>query len=142
MDVHVTTPVVREVLLRWQSGASIRAIARAMHVDRKTVRRYLRAAHVMRLERWMTIDDDTALAIASVVRRRSSRVSATRQLLEARRERIRRCLAARLTLARIHASLVGEGVYLSYATLRRFAIAELGWRVRPIRALASSRTAS
>jgi hypothetical protein len=130
----MTCAIVREVLLLWQRGASIRAIAREAQLDRKTVRRYLRVAEAMRFERWMPIDDDVARAIVAVVRRGPSRVSEAQHQLEAQRERIRSFLAGRMKLATIHAVLFREGLRVSYATLRRFAIAELGFRSRPTRA--------
>jgi hypothetical protein len=129
--------IVLDVLLRWQAGGSIRAIARETRLDRKTVRKYLAVARTMRLERWMAIDEEVAVALTHAVRRAPSRVSETQQRLEAERELLLRCLAHRMNLTRIHAALGRLGVRVSYATLRRFAIAELGWRARPIRSLAA-----
>jgi transposase len=133
----MTKAAISAVLLRWQGGASLRAIARETGLDRKTIRRYLAVLRTMRFERWMTVDDEVVHAIAVVMRRRRARVSATQHALEVRRERILRCLAARLSLATIHAVLLREGLRVSYATFRRFAITELGWRARPTRALAA-----
>jgi len=39
--------------------------------------------------------------------------------------------AARASLAAVHVELTRVGIQISYATLRRFAIEECGWRVRP-----------
>ncbi|HSO40763.1 MAG TPA: hypothetical protein VLT33_49900 [Labilithrix sp.] len=125
--------IVHEVLRRWQSGAGLRAIARATHLDRKTVRRYVGVALAMRLDRSSFIDDEVIGAVLRVVGRQPSRVTEVQQSLEAQRERIRLSLALRVSLTRIHATLVSEGADVSYATLRRFAIDELGWRVRASR---------
>jgi transposase len=133
----MTTDDVREVLRQWQAGSSLRAITRATQLDRKTVRRYVSVARAMRLEPWMELDEDVVCAIASAVARAPTRVSEGQQLLEAQRERIRLGLALRLTLAHIHASLAREGLPVSYATLRRFAIDELGFRGRSSRRLAA-----
>lgn len=133
----MTAALLREVLVQWQGGASLRAIARATSVDRKTVRRYVAVLRAMRRERWMRIDDDVVQAVASVMRRRPLRVTQTQHALLVRRERIRTWLSMRMKLSRIHAALVHEGVRVSYATLRRFAIAELGWRARTLSALAA-----
>ena len=121
---------IRELLGRWQAGESLRAIAVAVGVDRKTVRRYVRVAEAVRIEAASSLDDDTLSGIMWVVRHRPGRVTEMQHALGSSREQIRACLAARMSLATIHLRLQRAGVVTSYATLRRFAIRELGWRAR------------
>ncbi|MDB4944038.1 MAG: Mobile element protein [Labilithrix sp.] len=122
---------VRDVLVRWSAGAGVRAIARETLLDRKTVRRYLAVLAAMRRERWMPVDDDVVAAVEAVVRRAPARSRLALRVLEAQRARIRRYLGAGLTLAAVHDALEQRGVRVSYATLRRYAIDELGWASRP-----------
>jgi len=42
---------VMEILLQWHQGASIKGITRSLGYDRKTVRRYVRAAEEVGLNR-------------------------------------------------------------------------------------------
>lgn len=124
---------VREVLERWKEGQPLRAIARETGLDRKTVRRYVELARTMRRERWMPVDDDVVHAIEAVIGAAAVRESGALRDLGVHRGRIRRYLGARMTLVAVHAALGARGVKVSYATLRRFVIAELGWQTRAAR---------
>ena len=128
---------VGEVLQRWRSGLSLRAIARETGLDRKTVRRYIDVVtKAMRRERWMLVDDEVVHAVEAVVRRTAAKTAGQLEL-GVQRQRIRRFIAARMSLTTIHQALQQRGVRVSYATLRRFVIAEMGWRTKPARKLAA-----
>jgi hypothetical protein len=121
---------VRDVLERWQAGESLRSIARTTGCDRKTVRRYVHVAEAIRLMPDAALDDETVRAISAVVRESAAAVTELQHTLTSRRAEIRACLATRASLAAVHLLLEHAGIRTSYATLRRFAIEECGWRVR------------
>ncbi len=127
---RIEESIVRDVLRRWQAGESLRTIARATAVDRKTVRRYVRVAEAIRLAQHAELDDETVVAIVAVVRQPTETVTELQFALACKRADIRASLAARVSLAAVHAELLRLGIQTSYATLRRFAIEECGWRVR------------
>jgi transposase len=125
---------VREVLRRWQTGQSARAIARHSGTDRKTVVRYVGAAQACGLEKASELTDGVVAEVAQRVQARPLLPpSDARKTLEAHRERIREWLGGErpLRLVRIHELLARDGVDVGYTTLRRFAHDELGWRERP-----------
>jgi transposase len=122
---------VKEVLRRWQAGQSARQIARDAVVDRKTVARYIATAEKLELPRDRALDDGE---VHEVAQREQTRAlpdpSAERRELEGHRDRIAAWLGAArpLRLSKIHVLLRRDGLDASYATLRRFAMEELGWQ--------------
>jgi transposase len=130
---ELTMMEVKEVLRRLAAGQGLRDIARQTGVDRKTVRRYAEAAKggELTLE---TVQDDALVhaIIASVQGREPPPPSDERAQLEAQRARIEGWLQRRppLKLTKVHVLLARDGVSASYATLRRFAMDELGWGKR------------
>lgn len=124
---------VREVLRRWQAGQSARQIAQDAVVDRKTVARYIATAEKLELPRDRALDDGEVHEVAQREQVRAvPDASAERRELERHRDRIVAWLGAPrpLRLSKIHVLLRRDGMEASYATLRRFAIEELGWRKR------------
>lgn len=125
---------VREVVRRWQAGHGLREVARETRLDRKTVRRYFAALEGLGVARDVEIDAALVHAVASRVQTRAvPDPSIERASLMAHRERIEAWLTQKkpLRLTKVHALLERDhGVEVSYATLRRFAIEELGWRMR------------
>jgi len=125
---------VKEVLRRHEAGQGLREIARQTGLDRKTVRRYVRAAG----------EADDGLGDAECVQQVVQAVQArplpspseARKLLHAHRDRIAGWLAPTergvraLRLTKVHVLLRRQGVEVTYATLCRFAHDELGWRER------------
>jgi len=126
---------IKEVLRRWLAGHAVRQIAREGGVDRKTVRRYVHAAQVCELEPVCELSDELVHQVALRVQSRTLPAPSEQrsQLLE-RREQLRDWLEAEepLRLSKVHVLLERRGVQVSYSTLRRFAIEELGWRKRPV----------
>lgn len=130
---EVTMMEVKDVLRRILAGQGLRDIARQTGIDRKTVRRYAEAAKEVTLSA-DTLDDDALVhaILASVQERELPPVSEQRAQLFAQRARIEAWLGERppLKLSKVHVLLLRDGVSASYATLRRFAIDELGWGKR------------
>lgn len=124
---------VEDLLRRKATGQSIRGIARATGLDRKTVRRYLEAQAAA--PEGTSGEEALALAVLASVQQRSTPAAseARRRLLE-HRARIEAWLKGGegqrpLRLVRIHELLAREGVSVSYSSLRRFARAEFGFGV-------------
>jgi transposase len=121
---------VKEVLRRWMAGQSNREIAKATGVNRKTVARYVAMAKALGVGSEHALDDNAVHAVAQAVQARPE-VSPSEEWAEVarHRERISEWLMRKrpLRLRKIHTLLVRDGVSASYATLRRYAMTELGW---------------
>jgi len=126
---------VRQVLRQWRARHGLREGTRNTGLDRKTVRRYYEAAVALDIQREGEgeLSDDDVRAVAQYVTDRSDPpTSAERLELEPHREQIAKWLEGEnaLTLAKVFDLLERRGVSLTYSTLRRYAIAELGWHKR------------
>ncbi len=122
---------VRELLRRWTAGQTDREIARATGTDRKTVGRYVAMAKAFGFGQEHVADDDAVHEVAqSVQARREPEPSQEWLDIAQHRDRIAAWLEQErpLRLTKIHTLLVRDhGLVASYATLRRFAMQELGW---------------
>lgn len=119
---------VREVLRRWQAEQSIKAIARATRVDRKTVRRYIEVATKLGVTRDDEITDAVVHEVAQSVQSRPlPEPSDAWRAVEPHRAQIEKWIEQGLCMSRMHALLVRDGVDVTYPTLRRYAMRELGW---------------
>jgi transposase len=121
---------VREVLRRWQAEQSVRQIARETGIDRKTVGRYIATAEQLQLPRESVLSDSDVHSVAQRQQARSlPDPSAEWRQIAQQRARIEAWLggARPLRLRKVHILLQREGIEASYATLRRYAIEELGW---------------
>ena len=115
---------VLEVIRRWQAGESQRAIARATGLARNTVGKYLRMAVAVGISPGQPPPEELLAAwlrknqpgpspgalpapLAAVLERRQGQIEAW-----IRQEQ--------LQITRVHELLLGEGVAVSYTTLRRF----------------------
>ena len=131
---ELTMIEIREVLRRWQAGQAIREIARESCVDRKTVRRYVQVAEQRGLSRDAALSDTVVHEVAGHVQSRPvASPSTERELLLRERTRIEGWLSqepAPLRLSKVHRLLERDGIRVSYATLRRFVMQELGLRKR------------
>lgn len=124
---------VKEVLRRWQAGHGKRGTARDTGRDRKTVRRYVEAAELLGVARDGELHDDDVRAVAQhVMDRAAPPPSEERLALAPHREQIATWLAGDkpLKLTKVFDLLERRGVEVTYPTLRRFVIAELGWHKR------------
>lgn len=131
---ELTMIEVREVVRRWQAQQSLREVARETGLDRKTVRRYFGALEEFGVGRDVEIDDALVHQVASRVQARAvPEPSAERVVLMEHRDRIEGWLTQKkpLRLTKVHTLLARDySVEVSYATLRRFAIDELGFGQR------------
>jgi transposase len=128
---EVTVEEIKEVLRRWLGGTAVRAIARQGIADRKTVRRYIAVAEECGLKRG---DPESALSVdllgAVVARLQPSRPrlhGAGWELCAGQRDFIRQLLDRGVRLTKVRRLLRRRGVLVPYATLWRFASAELGF---------------
>lgn len=114
----------REVLRRWLAGDGIRSLARGIGLDRKTVRRIVRAAERLGMKRGDPIPDDhTVTAVVRELRDPPlASLGGTEQTLLPYQDRIRQWLEKdKLLLTRVHDLLVRDGLLVPYASLHRFA---------------------
>jgi len=120
---------VRELLRRRQAGESVRRVARECGTDRKTVRRYYKAAEQCGVRAGSELTDELVAEVAKLVQTRPAAApSEAWKVLVPVRDRIEAWLSAErpLRLVRIHELLAREGVRVSYSTLRRYVQRELG----------------
>ncbi len=131
---ELTMIEVREVLRRWKAKQGQRKTARETGLDRKTVRRYVEALEELGVARDVELDDALVHRVATLVQAREiSAPSTERVQLAEHRDRIKEWVTQKkpLRLTKVHVLLERDhSVHVSYATLRRFAIDELGWGMR------------
>jgi transposase len=123
---------IKEVLRRWSAKQSLHRIARESGTDRKTVRRYIKAAESCGLQRG---GEPTDAEIHEVAQRIQARPLPERSeewsAIDEHRERIADWLTRHrpLRLRKIHLLLCRDhGLQASYDTLWRYARQQLGWR--------------
>jgi transposase len=125
---------VREVLRAWLEGAGLRTVASRAGVDRKTARRYVRAAQAAGLSRDAgpgALCDELIGAVVSAVRPvRPGGHGAAWDALAARKDEITKWVSDDLTIVKIETLLTRSGTVVPYRTLHRFAVAECGFRAR------------
>jgi len=128
---EVTMLEVKEVLRLWLAGVRRKRIAAQLGLNVKTVRRYLQAAHAHGLTPTASadqLDDGLLAAVVSAVQPGTGRPHGDGwAVCAAQRDVIERFLRADVRLSKIRKLLRRQGVTVSYATLRRFALAELGF---------------
>jgi len=94
-------------------------------------RRYVRAAEEAALNRADGadgLDDEGFMAVLALLKTPPRRAESDgRRLCEEQRESIESKLGQRVRLAKIHRLLIRQGVVVSYSTLYRFAVEELGF---------------
>ena len=128
---ELTMIEIKEVLRRWQAEHSDRRIQRETGIDRKTVRRYVSWATDLGITRDRELTDDDVHAVAQCVQSRPLPDPSEQWNTVARhRDDLEKWLSASppLRLTKVYALLMRRGVEASYATVRRYAIRELGWR--------------
>jgi transposase len=124
---EVTVLEVREVLRLSRDGVAKKRIARQLGLDVKTVRRYLELAQGSEVEPAGELD----VAVAAVVERLGVNRGRPRgehwELCRAQRGFIDSHLSHGVRLTKIRRLLRRREVRVSYATLHRFAVEELGF---------------
>jgi hypothetical protein len=126
---EVSRVEITEIIRRWQTGATIRGLARASGLSRNTIKKYILAAKGVGL----TSDGPppTESQIVSLVQLnvagRHPAAIPTEGVLGAWADQIRRWLKdEHLELTRIHELLGGHHCNVGYTSLRRF-VARRGW---------------
>lgn len=121
---------VREVLRLWLAGQGLRAIERLSRVDRKTVRRYVRAAEELGLARdggESQLTDEFLGSVVETVRpHRSDGRGESWRLLVAHHGQIKAWLDEGLTAVKVHELLARLGVVVPERTLHRYTRQECG----------------
>jgi transposase len=116
---------MKEILLAWLGGRTIKYIARNSGLGRNTVRRYIRAAEHEGLEpsagpKGLTDEHLTRIVVHLDNRPQRERGDAW-SMCQARLSFIEEHLASAVKLSKIHRLLRNQGVIIPYATLHRFA---------------------
>jgi hypothetical protein len=128
---EVTRVEIREVLRQWAGGAGCKRIGARLGLDVKTVRRYVHAAQALGLTRTSgeaALGDEWLTALLASLRTQAGRPRGDAwERCQAHRDRIKQLLAQGLRLSKLRKLLVRQGVLVPYATLHRFAVAELGF---------------
>jgi transposase len=128
---EVTMLEVKEVLRLWLLGVPKKQIAEQLGFDVKTVRRYLAAAKVHGAEAThglAALDDELIAAVVAATHPSTGRPRGEGwSVCEAHREFIAGHIAHHVRLTKIGKLLRRRGVAIEYPTLRRFALAELGF---------------
>jgi len=122
---EVTMIDVKEVLRLWMDGVPRKRIAAQVGLDPKTVRRYVRTATRAGLrptDGVPTLTDERVAVVMVALKAVAAWVECIRH-----EAIIRAHLAQRVRLTKVRKLLRRQGVDLPYATLRRFAIAVLGF---------------
>jgi transposase len=131
---EVTMLEVKEVLRLWLGGTARKRIAAQLGLNVKTVRRYIAAAEASGVAQEVgpeALPDDLIAAVVSRVQPQIGRPRGDGWAeCAAHRPFIERLLRRGVRLSKLRKLLRRQGVALSYATLRRFAIAELGFGER------------
>lgn len=121
---------VRKVLRLWLDGEGFRAVERLAGVDRKTVRRYVKAAEGLGLDREGGEDQLTDELLGSVVEsvrpHRFGGHGESWRLLVAHHDKIKVWLDDGLTAVKVGELLARQGVVVPERTLHRYAKEECG----------------
>src|SRR5438093_1421681 len=128
---EVTMLEVKEVLRLWLGGVAKKRIAAGLGLDVKTVRRYLRAAKAAGLEAGQgerALEDALLVAVMAQVRPMPGRPHGEGWArCEEQRAFVEGHLSHGVRLSKVRKLLLRRGAEISYPTLRRFAMAELGF---------------
>ncbi len=127
---ELTMIEIKEVLRRWQAGQSVRKIGRDTSVGRKAAARYIQWATELGISRDRELRDEDVHAVAQCVQSRPvPDASDEWRAVALQRNCIEKWLGETppLRLTKVHTLLARRGVDVSYATVRRFAMQELGW---------------
>ena len=126
---ELTRVEAKEILRQWLAGAGKKRIAARVGVDVKTVRRYVSAARAVGISREQgetaLTDELMTTLLASLHAPPGRERGEAWQRCQAQREFIAQRLAQGLKLSKLRKLLLRHGVEVPYATLHRFAVAEL-----------------
>lgn len=131
-EVHVVE--VKEVLRLWSAGEAQRSISRRTGVDRKTVRRYIKAAHQAGCRMGEPPEDAAIGEVIGRVRAQGPGVrGSTWAMCAQHRDLLAGWLDQQVPLSKIQELLTRHtGVVVPYRTLHRYAAKELGFGGRKV----------
>ena len=131
-EVHVVE--VREVVRLWSLGESLRAISRLSGLDRKTVRRYVKAAQQAGCQVGEPAEDAVVGEVIGRVRAQGPGVRGSSWAVCAEhRELLAGWLDKQVPLSKVQELLSRHtGVVVPYRTLHRYAARELGFGARRV----------
>lgn len=124
---------IKEVLRLWRAGTPKKRIAVQLTLDVKTVRRYIAAAEscgIADVGEEPLSDEQVAAVLAAIAPDTGRPQGDGWQRCEHERDEIERLLGQRVRLSKIHRLLQRRGVDVTYSTLYRFAVEELGFGKR------------
>jgi hypothetical protein len=131
---EVTMIEVKEVLRQWLSGHSRKAMVKWVGLDRNTIRHYLQVAEQCGLRIADGVDALTDEKMADVLAALGAGPGRPRgegwAICEQHREKIAGFIKDRIRLTKARKLLLRQGIDVSYPTLHRFAISELGFGKR------------
>jgi len=131
---EVTMIEVKEVLRQWLSGLSRKAMVRWVGLDRNTIRRYLQVAQQCGLHAADGVDALTDEKLSEVLAALGAGPGRPHgegwAICERHREKIAGFIKDRIRLTKARKLLLRQGIDVSYPTLHRFAISELGFGKR------------
>ncbi|MBE0556244.1 MAG: transposase family protein, partial [Proteobacteria bacterium] len=131
---EVTMIEVKEVLRQWLSGFSRKTMARWVGLDRNTIRRYLLVAQQCGLHAADGVDALTDEKLSEILAALGAGPGRPHgegwAICEKHREKIAGFIKDRIRLTKGRKLLLRQGIDVSYPTLHRFAISELGFGKR------------
>lgn len=128
---EVTMIEVKEILRQWLSGRPRKSIARWVSLDRNTVRRYIQAAEQCGLDGVDALTDENLAAVLAALGAGPGRPHGEGwALCEQHKETIARLIDQRIRLTKVRKLLLRQGIVITYPTLHRFVVTELGFGKR------------
>ena len=126
---EVTMLEVKEVLVLWKEGEGISPAARKAGVDRKTARRYIKAAKSAGLSPGTEplTDEQLAAVLAKLKGSHEAAHGEAWARCEAQRTFIEQQIKQGVRLSKARKLLARRGCEVPYSTLHRFAVAELSF---------------
>ncbi len=122
---------IKEVLRLWLSGTAKKRIAGQLGLDPKTVLRYIRVAEQSGLSASQdaaALSEEQRSTVMLALHSQPARLrGASWGRCVEQRKRIQKWLGQGVRLSKVRRLLQREGVAIPYATLHRFAVAELGF---------------
>jgi transposase len=123
----VTVLEIKEVLRSWRSGEAKKRIAARLGTDIKTVRRYLTTVEELGLGAEADLDRVVAAVVEKLEATNGRHRGEGWERCIGERDFIAQKLKDRIRLTKIRKLLQRRGVQISYMTLYRFAVEELGF---------------
>jgi hypothetical protein len=125
---EVTVIETKEVLRLWQRGVAKKRIAAQLGVDVRTVRGYLKVAEELGLDPALDLDETTAAVVERLAGANRPPLGHAWEVCTAYADFVRSKLKDGVRLTKVRKLLRGQRqVQVSYVTLYRYAVEELGF---------------